>query len=101
MLKNKTLLYVYIKFISFYVNYVYDDIYKTIVKDIETRFNTSNYELDKLLSNWKNKKVIGLTKDELGWKLIKEFVGLRAKTYSYLTDGGSEDKKESAQKSVL
>ena len=34
-------------------------------------------------------------------KIIKEFVGLRAKTYSYLTDGGSEDKKESAQKSVL
>ena len=51
MLKNKTLLYVYIKFISFYVNYVYDDIYKTIAKDIETRFNTSNHELDKLLSN--------------------------------------------------
>ena len=51
MLKNKTLLYVYIKFISCYVNYVYDDIYKTIAKDIETRFNTSNYELDKLLSN--------------------------------------------------
>ena len=27
-------------------------------------------------------------KDELGEKIMKEFVGLRAKTYSYLTDDG-------------
>ena len=32
-------------------------------------------------------------KDELGGKMMIEFVGLRAKTYSYLTDDGSEDKK--------
>ena len=32
-------------------------------------------------------------KDKLGGKIIKKFVGLRAKTYSYLIDGGREDKK--------
>ena len=32
-------------------------------------------------------------KDELDGKFISKFVGLREKTYSYLTDDGSEDKK--------
>ena len=32
-------------------------------------------------------------KDELGGKILANFVGLRAKTYSYLIDNGSKDKK--------
>ena len=32
-------------------------------------------------------------KDELGRKIMAELVGLRAKTYSNLIDGSSEDKK--------
>ena len=32
-------------------------------------------------------------KDKLGGKIMTKFVGLRAKTYSYLIDDGSEDKK--------
>ena len=39
------------------------------------------------------KKVIGLMKDELDGKIMTKFVGLRAKTYSYLIDNGNEDKK--------
>ena len=41
----------------------------------------------------KIKKVIGLTKDELGGKMMTKFAGLREKTYSYSIDDGSEYKK--------
>ena len=40
------------------------DIYKDITVDVETRFDVSNYELDRLSPT--RKKVIGLMKDELG-----------------------------------
>ena len=53
-------------------------------RQFHCRFDTSNYELDKPLPKEKNKKVIGLMKDELGRKTMTKFVGLRAKTYSYL-----------------
>ena len=49
----------------------------------------------------KNKKVIGLMKDELGGKIITEFVTLRPKTYSFLTDGGKEDKKAKGTKKCV
>ena len=45
-----------------------------------------NYEVDRPLPTGKNKKVIGLMKDELVGGIITEFVALRPKTYSYLTD---------------
>ena len=70
-----------------------DYIYKDIAQDVETRFDTSNYELDRPLPKGKNKKVMGLMKDELGRIRMIEFIGLRAKTYSYLIDDSSEDKK--------
>ena len=37
-------------------------------------------------------------KDDLGGKIMKEFVGLRVKTYSYLIDDNSEDKKNKRHK---
>ena len=49
----------------------------------------------------KNKKVIGLMKDELGEKIMKKFVGLRDETYSYLIDDGSEDKITKGTKKSL
>ena len=70
-----------------------DDISKDIAEDNKWRFDISNYELDSSLPKRKKKKVIGLMKDEFGGKIMTKFVGLRAKTYSYLIDDGSEDKK--------
>ena len=41
-------------------------------------------------------------KDDLGGKIITKFVGLRVKTYSYLINEGSEDKKvKSTEKGVM
>ena len=39
-------------------------------------------------------------KDELGGKITKEFVGLRAKTYSYFKDNSDEDKKANGKSNV-
>ena len=51
---------------SFIVHVKADHIYKDIAEDVETRFNTSNSEIDRPLPKGKNEKVIGLMKDELG-----------------------------------
>ena len=83
---------------SFIVYIRTDDIYKDIAKDAETIFYTSNNELDRPLLKGKNKKVIGLMKDDLGGKIMTEFVELRAKTYSYLIDESSENKKAKSTK---
>ena len=49
----------------------------------------------------KNKKVIGLMKDELGGEIIIEFIALRPKTYSYLTDNDKIDKKNKGTKKCV
>ena len=68
---------------------------------MESRFDTSNYEVNRPLPTGKNKKIIGLMKDELEGKVIMEFVTLRPKTYSYLTDDGKEDKKAKGTKKFV
>ena len=60
-----------------------EDFYRDIAEDVETRFDTSGYESNRPLPIGKNKKVIGLMKDELGGKIMKEFISLRPKMYSY------------------
>ena len=65
--------------------------YEDIAEDVKTRFETSNYEIDGPLPKGKNKKVTELLKEELGRKTMKKFVGLRAKTYSYIVDDGSKE----------
>ena len=83
---------------SFIMNIKTNDFYENIANDVENRFDTSNYEVNRPLPMGRNKKVIGLMKDELGGKIITEFVTLRPKTYSYLTDDGKEDKKAKGTK---
>ena len=64
---------------SFIMHIKTEDFYKDIANDVEERFDTSNYEVNRPLPTGKNKKVIGLMKDELGGKIMTEFVALRPK----------------------
>ena len=50
---------------SFIMHIKTEDFYKDIADDIKKRFDTSDYEVDRPLPKGKNKKVIGLMKDEL------------------------------------
>ena len=86
---------------SFVMNIKTEDFYKDIANDVDKRFDTSNYEVNRPLPTGKNKKVIGLMKDELGGKIITEFITLRPKTYTYLTDDGKEDKKAKGTKKCV
>ena len=65
---------------SFIVHVKTDEIYKDIAEGIESKFGISNFEINRPLPKGKNKKIIWLMKDESGGKIMKEFVGLRAKT---------------------
>ena len=68
------------------------------------RFDTSNYddECDRPLPKRKNKKAIGLMKNELGGqKIMTKFVVPRPKTHSYLMDGGGSDKKAKGTKKCV
>ena len=72
-----------------------EDFYTDISNNMEERFDESGYnkENTKPLPIRKNKKVIGLMKDELGDVIMTEFVALRPKLYSYRKVDGSKDKK--------
>ena len=79
----------------FVIDLFTEDFFKDINNDIESWFDTSNYNKNdkRPLQTGINKKVIGMFKDELGGKIMKEFCAPRAKTYSYLTDHDKEHKK--------
>ena len=91
----------YIDTDSFVMNIKTNDFYKDIASDVQNRFDTSNYEVNRPLPTGKNKKIIGLMKDELGEKIITKFVTLRPKAYSFLTDDGKEDKKAKGTKKCV
>ena len=67
-----------------------EDFYADIADDVKARFDSSGYVPDRPLPVGKNKKVIGLMKDELGGEIMREFVSLRPKMYSYKV-GNSEN----------
>ena len=77
------------------------DIYEDIAKDVEARFDTLNYELDRPLPKEKNEKVIGLMKNQLGGKIMKEFAVLRATTYSYLITTMEIKKAKDTKKCII
>ena len=58
----------------------------------------SNYKVNRPLLTGKNKKVIGLMKDELAGEIMTEFVPLRPKSYSYLKDDGDSEKRAKGAK---
>ena len=78
---------------SLTINIKTEDFYEDIANDVEKRFDTSNYEVNRPLPTGKNKNVIGLMKDELGGKIMTEFAAPRPKTYSYLMNDSNTDKK--------
>ena len=80
---------------SFVIHIFTEDFFEDIANGFERWFDTSYYDQNdkRPLSIGTNQKVIGLFKDELGGKIMKEFCALRAKTYTYLMDDDSEKKK--------
>ena len=81
-----------------------EDFYEDIANDVEARFDTSGFSKTDFrpLPIGLNKNVIGLMKDELGGKIMTEFVALRPKLYSYKKLDGVEDKKcKGIKKNVL
>ena len=78
---------------SFIIHIKTENFYKDIPDDVKNRYDTSNQEVDRPLPKRMNNNVIGLMKNELGGKIITEFVTLRPKTYSYLTDDDNNVKK--------
>ena len=71
-----------------------EDIYSDNGKDVETEFDTSNYELDRPLPKEKNKKVLVFVKDEISGKITKPL------KYRYLTDNENDDNKAKGTKCV-
>ena len=88
---------------SFVINIFTEDFFEDINNDVERWFDTSNYDKNdkRPLKTGINKKVIGMFKDELGGKIMKEFCALRAKTYAYLMDDDSEKKKAKGTKKCI
>ena len=81
-----------------------EDFYKDISVDVKHRFDTSDYPPGHPsdIPFGFNKKVLGMFKDEVAGKVIVEFVGLRAKLYSYKMLEGVESKKcKGVKKSVV
>ena len=70
------------------------DFYKDINPEFEKRFDTSDYPSNHPsgIKTGLNSKLLGMFKDEAGGKQIVEFVGLRAKLYSYNMLDGSDEK---------
>ena len=74
---------------------------RTLQMILKKRFHISKYGISRPLPKGKDKKVIGLMKDELGENIITEFVARRSKTYPYLMDDGNTEKKVKGTKNCV
>lgn len=83
---------------SFKVHVKTKYVYADPAVDVQKRFDTSNYEVDRPLQVGKNKNVMELMKGKLNGKMIKKFVALRPKIYSYMTDDGYVHKEAKGTK---
>ena len=81
---------------SFIMHIKTDDFYKDINNDVDKWFDTSNYDKNdnRPLEIGKKKKVLGKFKDEIGGTIMRKFVALRAKTYSFLIDEYTDEDYE-------
>ena len=88
---------------SFVIHIFTEDFFEDIANGFERWFDTSYYDQNdkRPLSIGTNQKVIGLFKDELGGKIMKEFCALKAKTYTYLMDDDNEKKKAKGNKKCI
>ena len=79
-----------------------EDFYEDIKDDILDKFDTADYPEDHKIFTKKNKKVIGMFKDEAAGNQITHFVGLRPKLYDYKTEDKEEVTKcKGVKKSVV
>ena len=84
-----------------------DDFYKDIAEDVESKFDTSEFDKNHPVINefgfkvGVNKKVIGMFKEETGGKQIVEFVGLRSKLCSYKLHKKEHKRCKGVKKSVV
>ena len=80
---------------SFIIHIETEDFYKDIADDVDKWFDSSGYNKDDNRPSPPgiSKKVLGMFKDELNGKIMKEFIALRAKAYAFLY-GDHEEKKK-------
>ena len=85
------------------INIFTEDFFEDINNYVKRWFDTSNYDQNdkRPLQIGVNKKVIGMFKNELGWKIMKEFCTLKAKTYAYLMDEDIEHKRAKGTKRCI
>ena len=91
---------------SLVLNIETDDFFRDISGDVAEWFDTNDYAkdhpavLEGLPIVKENKKKIGLMKDDCGGKIVTEWVALRPKLYSFLTETGEKQKAKGLKKSM-
>ena len=84
-----------------------EDFYDDIANDIESKFDTSEFDKNHPVINkvgfkvGVNNKVLGLFKDEAKGAQIEEFVGVRSKLCSYKVHGEEKKKCKGVKKNVV